>query len=110
MTDPVLLKDLLREKHWQTYRTFCRQYDQAAKRVDPTLVGSYPSRAQLHRWLSGDLKGRKHSAWVKVGHDTVPRVAVGVRVGVRSGASAQLRSVRVGRASRAGRSWRRAVR
>jgi hypothetical protein len=54
---PVVLKKLLREKHWQTYRTFCRQYDKAARAVDVSLVGSYPSRAQLHRWQSGDVKG-----------------------------------------------------
>jgi hypothetical protein len=53
---PVVLKNLLREKHWQTYRTFCAQYDKAARTIDPGLVGSNPSRAQLHRWQSGDLK------------------------------------------------------
>lgn len=76
MTDPVLLKDLLREKHWQTYRTFCRQYDQAAKRVDPTLVGSYPSRAQLHRWLSGDLKGLPYPHHCQVLEAMFPTVKV----------------------------------
>jgi hypothetical protein len=54
---PVRLKVLLREKHWQTYATFCKEYDKAAKVIDPDLVGSWPSRAQLHRWLSGELKG-----------------------------------------------------
>jgi hypothetical protein len=53
----VLLKVLLRERHWQTYRTFCREYDKAAATVDSYLVGSWPSRAQLHRWTSGHLKG-----------------------------------------------------
>lgn len=57
MVDPILLKTLLKQKHWQTYRTFCSQYDRAAHAIDATLVGSYPSRAQLHRWQSGDLKG-----------------------------------------------------
>src|ERR1700754_396023 len=58
MTEPpVRLKVLLREKHWQTYRTFCTQYDRAARTVDPELVGGWPSRAQLHRWLSGEVKG-----------------------------------------------------
>ncbi len=54
---PILLKSLLLERHWQTYRTFCHEYDKAARKVDATLVGSWPSRAQLHRWLSGGLKG-----------------------------------------------------
>jgi hypothetical protein len=53
----VALKSLLHERHWQTYRMFCAQYDKAARTVDKSLVGSYPSRAQLHRWLHGDLKG-----------------------------------------------------
>ena len=47
---PVMLKVLLREKHWQNYSTFCAEYDKAAQRVDAELGGRYPSRAQLHRW------------------------------------------------------------
>ena len=53
----VRLRDALRARHWQTYRTFCREFDKAAKIVDPHLVGTWPSRAQFHRWLAGDLKG-----------------------------------------------------
>ena len=53
----VRLKDALRSRHWQVYRTFCREYDKAAKVIDSDLVGTWPSRAQLHRWLKGDLKG-----------------------------------------------------
>lgn len=56
-TTPVRLKVLLREKHWQTYRTFTTEYDKAARKVDPSLVGAAPSRAQLHRWTSGEVKG-----------------------------------------------------
>ncbi|GAA3214712.1 hypothetical protein [Actinocorallia longicatena] len=55
-TPPVRLKVLLRERHWQTYRTFTAEYDKAAKRVDAGLVGAAPSRAQLHRWMSGEVK------------------------------------------------------
>jgi hypothetical protein len=54
---PVRLKVLLREKHWQTHQTFCREYDKVAKGIDSDLVGTWPSRAQFHRWLSGELKG-----------------------------------------------------
>ncbi len=54
---PVRLKFLLRDRHWQTYRTFCNEYDKAARSIDPKLVGTWPSRAQLHRWLAGELKG-----------------------------------------------------
>jgi hypothetical protein len=53
----VLLKTLLCQRHWQTYRTFCREYDKAAATIDKTLIGSWPSRAQLHRWLTGTMKG-----------------------------------------------------
>jgi len=54
---PVRLKSLLQQRHWQTYRTFKSEYDKAARTIDPQLVESWPSRAQLHRWLSGELKG-----------------------------------------------------
>ena len=50
---PILLKLLLRERHWQNYGTFCTEYDKAAARIDADLAGSFPSRAQLHRWLTG---------------------------------------------------------
>ena len=49
---PILLKLLLRERHWQNYGTFCAQYDQAAARVDPELAGSCPSR-RAYRKNSG---------------------------------------------------------
>ena len=54
------LKELLRRRHWQTYATFCRQYDDAAQGIDPVLVGRWPSRGQFARWLSGDIKGLPH--------------------------------------------------
>jgi hypothetical protein len=56
----TLLRELLRERHWQTYATFCRQYDDAARAIDPVLVGRWPSRGQFARWLSGDIKGLPH--------------------------------------------------
>jgi uncharacterized protein DUF5919 len=52
-----MLRALLRQRHWQTYSTFCAQYDKVARTVDPNLVGSWPSRAQQHRWLSGSMAG-----------------------------------------------------
>lgn len=40
MTDqPILLKTLLTQRHWQTYSTFCKEYDKAARKVDPSLQG-----------------------------------------------------------------------
>jgi hypothetical protein len=56
MDTAVRLRDLLRDRHWQNYRSFCLQYDRAAREVDPSYVGTYPSRAQLHRWQAGGLK------------------------------------------------------
>ena len=57
---PVMLKILLREKHWQNYATFCAEYDKAARRIDPDLAGHYPSRAQHHRWLTGAVRSLPH--------------------------------------------------
>jgi hypothetical protein len=56
----TMLRELLRQRHWQTYATFCRQYDEAAQKIDPVLVGRWPSRGQFTRWLSGDIKGLPH--------------------------------------------------
>ncbi|WP_218158988.1 DUF5919 domain-containing protein [Streptosporangium canum] len=56
----------MQQRHWQTYKTFCKEYDKAAKSVDSTLRGKWPSRAQLHRWLSGELKGLPYSDHCRV--------------------------------------------
>ncbi len=55
--DPTLLRALLRQRHWQTYRTFCVEYDKAASKIDRQLIRTWPSRGQLHRWTSGELRG-----------------------------------------------------
>jgi hypothetical protein len=49
----TMLKSLLREKHIQKHSTFRREYDKAAARIDPALVGCAPGKAQFYRWLSG---------------------------------------------------------
>jgi hypothetical protein len=51
-----VLKVLLRQKHLQGHRAFCREYDKLAKGIDAEIVGSYPSKAQFYRWLSGDIR------------------------------------------------------
>lgn len=56
-THPNLLKFLLTERHLQNYRTFCREYDKQAAVIDQSLVGTYPSRAQFYRWISGEISG-----------------------------------------------------
>jgi hypothetical protein len=54
---PIVLKVLLQQRHLQTHRAFCREYEKVAAEIDPTLRGGWPSKAQFYRWLSGDLIG-----------------------------------------------------
>ncbi len=54
---PVVLKALLQHRHLQTHSTFSREYNRVAAKIDPTLRGGGPSKAQFYRWLSGDLVG-----------------------------------------------------
>jgi len=57
MTDePVVLKALLRDRHWK-YATFCAEYDKVARTLGSELTGTWPSRAQFQRWLAGGLRG-----------------------------------------------------
>ncbi|MFE3053499.1 hypothetical protein [Nocardia sp. NPDC059239] len=52
------LKRLLREKHWDTPKTFSREYNRAARKIDRNRGGlDGPSKAQFYKWLAGDLKG-----------------------------------------------------
>jgi hypothetical protein len=69
---PIMLKVLLRERHWQNYSAFCAQYDSAARRIDPKLAGTFPSRAQLHRWLSGSLRGLPYADHCRVLEEMFP--------------------------------------
>ncbi len=68
----VRLKALLTERHWQTYRTFQAEYDRAARRIDPALAGQWPSRAQLHRWLSGGLMTQPYPDHCRVLEEMFP--------------------------------------
>ena len=69
---PVMLKVLLRGKHWQNYSTFCAEYDKAARQIDPDLAGRYPSRAQLHRWLTGAMRGLPYADHCRVLEEMFP--------------------------------------
>jgi hypothetical protein len=69
---PVMLKILLRDKHWQHYSTFCIEYDKAARRIDPDLAGRYPSRAQLHRWINGAVRGLPYADHCRVLEEMFP--------------------------------------
>jgi hypothetical protein len=57
------LKVLLQHRHWQTYETFEREYDRVAEAIGE---GPAPSRAQFHRWLSGDIKDLPHPRHIRV--------------------------------------------
>lgn len=54
-SEGTVLKALLRERHLQEHQAFCREYDRVARRVDPGMQRSYPSKTTFYRWLSGDL-------------------------------------------------------
>ena len=93
---PVMLKVLLREKHWQNYSTFCTEYDKAARRVDDDLAGRYPSRAQHHRWLTGAVRSLPHADHCRVLEEMFPgwtaeqlfQPATGERLAMTPGAPA----------------------
>lgn len=56
-TRPTLLRDLVRQRHWQAYKRFRKEYDRVAAEIDRELVGTYPSAATYRRWLSGRIGG-----------------------------------------------------
>jgi Domain of unknown function (DUF5919) len=53
---PTLLAVLLESKGLHRYGTFRAAYDKAARAVDRNLSGTAPSRAQFHRWVTGNLR------------------------------------------------------
>lgn len=73
----VRLKFLLEERHWRNHRTFCAEYEKAAISIDPRLRGTAPSRAQLHRWLSGELQGLPYGDHCQVLERMFPKWSAG---------------------------------
>lgn len=69
---PIMLKILLGQRHWQNYATFCAEYDKAARKLDSDLVQTFPSRAQLHRWLSGALRSLPYADHCRVLEEMLP--------------------------------------
>jgi Domain of unknown function (DUF5919) len=63
---PTLLAALLEDKGWQRYGTFRAAYEKAARSMDRQHGGSAPSRAQFHRWLTGDLRGLPYTDHCRV--------------------------------------------
>ena len=53
-------------------RHVLRQYDKAAKRIDDDLAGRFPSRAQLHRWLTGSVRSLPYPDHCRVLEEMFP--------------------------------------
>ncbi|WP_409495224.1 hypothetical protein [Amycolatopsis sp. cmx-11-12] len=69
---PIVLKVLLRGRHLQSYRAFCREYDKVAEQVDKTLRGGHPSKAQFYRWLSGHMVGLPYADHCRILEGMLP--------------------------------------
>jgi hypothetical protein len=102
---PILLKVLLGQRHWQNYATFCAEYDKAASRIDADLAGHHPSRAQLHRWTSGALRSLPYPDHCRVLEEMLPgwtaeqlfqAATPGVLYGSGPGGSAQAHAAAAG--------------
>src|SRR6266567_3563596 len=63
---PTLLAALLEDKGLQRYGSFRLAYEKAARSMDRARGGTAPSRAQFHRWLTGDLRGLPHTDHCRV--------------------------------------------
>ncbi len=63
---PTLLAALLEDKGLQRYGSFRLAYEKAARSLDRARGGIAPSRAQFHRWLTGDLRGLPHTDHCRV--------------------------------------------
>jgi hypothetical protein len=53
---PTVLAVLLEDRGLHRYGSFSAAYQNAAGGLDKQLVHSVPSRAQFHRWLTGELR------------------------------------------------------
>jgi hypothetical protein len=40
---PIMLRVLLGQRHWQNYATFCAEYDKAARKLDADLKQTFPA-------------------------------------------------------------------
>lgn len=69
---PIALKVLLQQRHLQGHRAFCREYDKVARDVDKALEGSWPSKAQFYRWLSGELVGLPYADHCRILEKMLP--------------------------------------
>ena len=63
---PTVLAVLLEGRGLHRYGSFCAAYNQAAGTLDKKLARSVPSRAQFHRWLTGELRGLPYTDHCRV--------------------------------------------
>jgi len=63
---PTVLAVLLEDRGLHRYGSFCAAYHQAAGALDKQLTRSVPSRAQFHRWLTGELRGLPYTDYCRV--------------------------------------------
>ena len=63
---PTVLAVLLEGRGLHRYGSFCAAYHQAAGALDKQLTRSVPSRAQFHRWLTGELRGLPYTDHCRV--------------------------------------------
>jgi Domain of unknown function (DUF5919) len=56
--EQTLLGTILRSRHLQEYRAFCRQYEKVARSLDSGRPSRPPSKATFYRWLGGSDKPR----------------------------------------------------
>ncbi len=63
---PTVLAALLEDRGLDRYGSFCAAYQKAACAVDKQLGRSVPSRAQFHRWLTGDLRSLPYTDHCRV--------------------------------------------
>lgn len=54
---PTMLRTLLRERNLYSYKMFKRAYEKAARSLDSSLAGLYPTDRTFKRWVSGRVKG-----------------------------------------------------
>ena len=69
---PTLLATLLEGKCLHRYGTFRAAYEKAARSLDRDLGDSAPSRAQFHRWLTGDVRGLPYTDHCRVLEHMLP--------------------------------------
>jgi hypothetical protein len=63
----TLLAVLLEDRGWERYGSFRAAYEKAARSLDRERGGTAaPSRAQFHRWLTGDLRGLPYTDHCRV--------------------------------------------